>query len=491
MKRRALLKVGGAASVSLQSFLLQAAQAPRRHALLIGVSALLNQPRRFWLKGPVNDVALVRQSLQAHGFKPADIKTMADNAMAQPAALPDAHMPLRASILKALADLRQRIRPGDAVMLYWSGHAVRAQGPKKAVAEVDGRSTFLLASDAVRQSGADGWPLRGAVADAELGAAIDDFLALGAHVFTVMDVCHASSATRSVAEDVQWRGLRVSELEELEESRKPASNFSGDALPAVLPSARPRPVGFVGLYACEDMERTPEWTLNGQPQGVFTYALVQALMSAAAVERYASLAQRTLDLHAQLARSGPVAQSQWPSPVFEGSLQAPLWTRASLPGWSKAPLLPANHRQSWSLPSGLQLLLTVQERGKPARRMDLAKLAAGRQFLGPLALGTRFDLQLINSAAQALYVRIFYESSHGRWQALYPERAADAALLPQGLPGRPASWQKTLQINQPEKLPESLIWVVAPADSMRWIDDASAALPSQLWQMALGWQSVK
>ena len=123
--------------------------------------------------------------------------------------------------------------------------------------------------------------------------------------------------------------------------------------------------------------------------------------------------------------------------------------------------------------------------------MDLAKLAAGRQFLGPLALGTRFDLQLINSAAQALYVRIFYESSHGRWQALYPERASDAALLPQGLPGRPASWQKTLQINQPEKLPESLIWVVAPADSMRWIDDASAALPSQLWQMALGWQSVR
>ena len=490
MKRRALLQAGGTAIVSLQSFLLQAAQTPRRHALLIGVSALLNQPRRFWLKGPVNDVVLVRQSLQAHGFKPADIKTLADNAMAQPAALPDAHMPLRASILKALADLRQRIRPGDAVMLYWSGHAVRAQGPKKAATEVDGRSTFLLASDAVRQSGTDGWPLRGAVADAELGPAIDDFLALGAHVFTVMDVCHASSATRSVTEDVQWRGLRVSELEELEESRRPASNHSGDALPAVLPPARPRPAGFVGLYACDDMQRTPEWTLNGQPQGVFTYAMVQALTSAAAAERYSSLAQRTLDLHAQLARSGPVAQSQWPSPVFEGSLQAPLWTRASLPGWSKPASL-VNHGQSWSLPAGLQLLLTVQEPSKPAKRMDLVKLAAGRQFLGQLALGTRFDLQLINSAAQALYVRIFYESSQGRWQALYPERAADAALLPQGLPGRPASWQKTLLINQPEKRPESLIWVVAPADSRRWIEDALAALPSHFWQMELGWQSVK
>lgn len=492
MKRRTCVQLAAASVLPLQSLGLQAQQVPRRHALLIGVSGLLHQPRQFWLKGPVHDVRLMQQALLRHGFLQNDIAMLADDGGPQPAALKGALMPTRATIIQALSELRQRVRAGDVVMLYWSGHAVRAPGPRKAVPEADGRSTFLLASDAVRQSVAPhGWPLSGAVADAELGAVIDDLLAKGAHVLTVMDVCHASSATRSAHEEVLWRGLRVSELNELEESHLPASMTLGNVLPAVLPVARPRPAGYVGLYACEDMQRTPEWSLKGQSQGVFTYALAQALLATEDMQSYALLAQRTLDLHAQLARTGPVTQSQWPSPVFEGSLQAPLWVREQMPSWRR---MPAKLRKaaSWNLPQGVKLLLSVQAPGKAAVELDLASRASGeRQFLGAMPVGTRFELQLLNAAAQALYVRIFYASSHGRWHALYPERAADAAMLSQGVPGRPASWKKSLLINQPEKQPESLIWVIAEADSRSWIEDAAATLPLSFWQAELSWQSIR
>ncbi len=493
MKRRTCVQLGAASALSLQSFWLQAQQAPRRHALLVGVSGLLHQPQQFWLKGPVHDVGLMQKALLRHGFLQDDIAVLADDASPQPAALNGAQMPARATILQALSELSYRARAADVVMLYWSGHAVRAPGPRKAAQEADGRSTFLLASDAVRQPvAAHGWPLGGAVADAELGAAIDDLLAKGAHVFAVMDVCHASSTTRSVEEGVLWRGLRVSELSELEESPSPAGMPTKGTLPAVLPAARPRPHGYVGLYACEDMQRTPEWTLNGQAQGVFTYALAQALLGTADAQSYASLAQRTLDLHAQLARTGPVARSQWPSPVFEGSLQAPLWRRERMASWQRMPAK-TQEASSWSLPQGVKLLLIAQEPGKTAVSLNLAAQvsAGGLQTLGSMPVGTRFELQLINAATQALYVRIFHVDSQGRWHALYPERAADAAMLPQGLPGRPARWKKSFFINQAESQPESLVWVVAEADPRSWISDASAVLPSRFWRAELSWRSIK
>lgn len=491
MKRRTMLQMGGAVGIPWHSFGLQAAQAPERHALLIGVSALLHQPRSFWLKGPVNDIAMMRNALLEQDFKAANIQVLADDAKVSAAPVANAQMPLRENILQALKELCRRVRSGDAVMLYWSGHAVRARGPRKSVTEVDGLSTFLLASDVARQSLAGGWPLRGAVVDAEWGAAIDELLAKGAHVFAVMDVCHASSATRSGAESVLWRGLRVSELEELKESQTPrASTQTGD-LPQAFPAARPRLEGFVGMYACEDMQRTPEWAIHGQAQGVFTYALVQALRSGGSTDRYALLAQRTLDLHGQLAQNGQVVQSQWSAPVFEGSLQAGLWSSSRMPEWRKTRSAAAK-QQAWRLPQGLELTLQLKEPGKPDRHLDLARPGVVPRSLGDLVLGTRFDLQLINASAQSLYVRIFYENSKGRWQSLYPERSADAALLPQGKPGMAARWQKTVVINQAELRPESLIWVVAPVEPSHWIADASAAvLPQKSWQMQLSWKSVK
>lgn len=481
LNRRTCLQAG-AALLSLQGFLSQAQSAARRHALLIGVSALQYQPKALWLKGPVHDVAHMQRALVAHGFAAADINVLADDGQGSP--LAGAAKPDRASLLKAFKALTAKVRAGDSVVIYWSGHAVRAAGPRKLAAEPDDKSTFLLASDAKRLSAStpNTWPLQGAVADAELGAVIDDCLAAGAHVLAVMDVCHAASATRSSEQDVLWRGLRVSDLEELKSGSKAPAE---DSLPAVLPAPRERGRGYVGLYACEDMQRTPEWSLHGSSQGAFTYAVVQALLNSRPNQRYADLARNALDAHTELAQKAPVARSLWPTPVFEGQLQAPLWRAEPMRRWDSVAKVKSAVS---SLPGGARLQLHLK---LPNGQRKSVTLAAGEISLGRLPVGTQFEIQALNEAALSLYLRIFHIGPTGRWQAIYPERAGDAALLPAASRSGASHWQRSLVIDRAEAKSEALLWVLARADAKALIDDAQAtALPAQAWQMQMNWQAV-
>ena len=54
------------------------------HALLIGVSDYPNLPKRLWLKGPVNDVALMSQTLQALGFEPERMHKLVSRTSREP-----------------------------------------------------------------------------------------------------------------------------------------------------------------------------------------------------------------------------------------------------------------------------------------------------------------------------------------------------------------------------------------------------------------------
>ena len=484
LNRRACLQTG-AVLLSLQGFLSQAQSAARRHALLIGVSALQHQPKALWLKGPVHDVAHMQRALLAHGFAAADINVLADDGQGSP--LAGTTKPDRAGLLKAFKALTAKVRAGDSVVIYWSGHAVRASGPRKQAIEPDDKSTFLLGSDAKRllASTPNAWPLRGAVADAELGAVIDDCLAAGAHVLAVMDVCHAASATRSSEQDVLWRGLRVSDLEELKPGPR---SFAEDSLPAVLPAPRERGRGYVGLYACEDMQRTPEWSLHGSSQGAFTYAVGQALLNSRSSQRYADLARNALDVHTELAQKAPVARSLWPTPVFEGTLQAPLWRAEPMRRWDSAVKAKRTASSAVALPDGAGLQLHLK---LPNGQRKSVTLTNGDVSLGRLPVGTQFELEALNEAALSLYLRIFHIGPTGRWQAIYPERAGDAALLPAASRGGASHWQRILVIDRAEAKPEALLWVLARADAKALIEDAEeAALPAHAWQMQMSWQAV-
>lgn len=490
MQRRALLQVG-AAALALQVLTSWAVGSGRRYALLIGVSALQYQPRALWLKGPVNDVGHMQQALRAHGFAAADQDVLADDGQGSPRS--GSRRPDRLNILAACKAMTDKLRRGDVVVLYWSGHAIRAEGPAKVVAEPDGKSTFLLATDAQRLpfTARHAWPLKGAVADAELGAAIDDWLDVGAHVLVVMDVCYAASATRAADEAVLWRGLRVADLQELSTQGTPQDQHVTLAvdLPAVLPVARTRSYGYVGLYACEAMQRTPEWSLDGQPQGVFTHAVTQALLSTKPMKSYADVARRALDLHTRLSRTAPVPQSLWPAPVFEGSLQSPLWTATSMLPWdSRSDLLGPD---DVPLRQHVEVQLNLQMLGGQRKLLNLGRLRSSTQFLGRLPVGTEFVLQVFNRSNQALYLRIFHVGEKGRWQVIYPERPGDTPELPAASSRGVASWQRTLVIDKAENQPESLLWVLASADAQQRIADAAwNRLPQQAWRRQLVWQSV-
>ena len=141
-----------------------------------------------------------------------------------------------------------------------------------------------------------------------------------------------------------------------------------------------------------------------------------------------------------------------------------------------------------ALPDGARLQLHLKF---PNGQRKSVTLAAGEISLGRLPVGTQFELEALNEAALSLYLRIFHIGPTGRWQAIYPERAGDAALLPAASRGGASHWQRILVIDRAEAKPEALLWVLARADAKALIEDAEeAALPAHAWQMQMSWQAV-
>lgn len=477
LHRRQLLLTGAAVPWLAQAR--DVPRAPARHALLIGVSALALQPRSAWLRGPQADVEALRRVLPAHGFAGDRIQVLADGVAGSVAPAPT-----RAVLLAALQGLGARLAPGDTVLLYWSGHGVRVAGPAKAVAEPDGLLTCLLAHDAARLRGSTPWPLQGAVADAEVGACIDDWLARGAHVLAVFDTCYAASATRAAPPGLAWRGLRAADLALLRPTGAPPS--AAAQLPARLRAPRARPEGYVGLFACEGLQRTPEWrAADGAVRGLFTAALCAALDPArgSPPTDYAALARAVLAQYPALAGAAGLPRSTWPSPRFEGSLQAPLWTR----GPATATALDTGAQAAAALPAGVRVTVHCAPPGLPAQAWDAS--AAPRLMLGPLPAGTALTLRLDNASGQALDVLLVHRPPTGAATVLHPALAGDSPRLDAGTPAAPARLERRFVLQGPESAAESLVLQIAPVAPQalpRAIDPA----PPAAWQAQVHWRVV-
>lgn len=286
-----------------------------RHALLVGVSALALQPRALWLQGPAHDVQALRALLPGLGVAPARTRVLADGLGPDAAAA----WPTRAALLQALDALTGALAPGDEVLLYWSGHGVRATPASAAAAAgPDGQSTWLLARDAARAPAGSAWPLSGAVASAEVGARLDAWRARGAQVCVVFDTCYAGGSTRAAgdpASGLRWRGLRLGDL-------------TGRAAAAPEPAAvaRPAEADCVSLLACGSLQRTPEWrSPQGVVRGLFSAAWCDALAQVRPGWDHAALVRATLARHAELASGLKLPRSAWPVPQFSGALERPLW----------------------------------------------------------------------------------------------------------------------------------------------------------------------
>ncbi len=108
----------GALLVGLISSLLGLAPAhaePKRIALLVGVGSYPGLIQKYQLAGPKPDVEALRDVLAVRwGFQSADIKTLVNNQAT------------KAAIMQELRALAGRSKPGDEILVYFSGHGTSA-----------------------------------------------------------------------------------------------------------------------------------------------------------------------------------------------------------------------------------------------------------------------------------------------------------------------------------------------------------------------------
>lgn len=246
--------------------------------------------------------------------------------------------PTRAAILARLAQLKKTLGKEDVLLLYWSGHSVLLPVYPGQAAAPQGRRTRLLTRDS--QVSHQGRQLDGGVGSSELGRAIDAFAARQTQVVAIFDTCHAAAGTRS-GDGLAWRGLAASDI-----GWRPAP---GKGTPPDEPRARPR---YVAFFAAEAQQRTPEAATAATPglaAGLFTRAVIAALQRQP--HTYAMWAGAATQQYRSALQAYQLPRSAWPSPVYAGALDAPLWQGGAS---GPAPLWPVQgDAQGWHVPYGL------------------------------------------------------------------------------------------------------------------------------------------
>lgn len=282
------------------------AAATERYALLVGVSALPALPRSTWLDGPRQDVPAMRKALLAQGFTPAHVVSLADG-------VEGASAPTRGAVLAQLSRLDKILKPGDVLVIYWSGHGMLMPGQPGLWQTPLGQQVRLLTQDtridaATRQ-------LAGGVGSAEIGSIIDAFALRRVQVVALFDSCYAAGSTRGDA-DLAWRGLTG---EALGWSPRPRSLAD-----APVPHERPL---FIGFFAAEPQQRSAEALTSDYPEqarGIFTRALVAGLQDGPA--SYLAWASLTNQYYRQALDARQLPASARPSPVYAGELEQALWS---------------------------------------------------------------------------------------------------------------------------------------------------------------------
>ena len=481
----------------LLSYLLSgAALAGERHALLIGVGALPAMPRSSWLGGPTADVNAMRAALRQQGFADQHIYRLADDAGASQA-------PTRAAILARLAQLEKTLGKDDVLLLYWSGHSVLLPVYPGQAAAPQGRRTRLLTRDS--QVSHQGRQLDGGVGSSELGRAIDAFAARQTQVVAIFDTCHAAAGTRS-GDGLAWRGLAASDI-----GWRPAPD---KGTPPDEAQARPR---YVAFFAAEAQQRTPEAATAATPglaAGLFTRAVIAALQRQP--QTYAMWAGAATQQYRSALQAYQLPRSAWPSPVYAGALDAPLWQgggsglldgiregdlfrqagahwRAATVGWgeTRLTLLPdsAGAAAGWAsrtpapLPAGsirpgkqgerLAALLALPATPGPPlldARIELTlpgkaprQLAFADGDLGVLPAGTRIRLSVENRSAASVDLGLAHLPQDGPAARIYPALDGDSNRMPPAIGAGISRIERSFVVSGPHFGVEWLALVAAPA----------------------------
>jgi len=292
----------------------------RGYALLVACTRYRHLPVRFQLRGPANDVVLMRQLLiDRFGFSGDNIATLAEEQEDQ------RQRPTRANIVREFLRLIERVGEGDQVVILLAGHGSQQpdDDPENLNdSEPDGLDELFLPCD-VRPRSAAQTVVENTIVDDEIREWLARMTGRGASVWFLADSCHSGTLARGVAEDEQPREVPASLLvpqPAIERAIAKADSIYGteqgtDRRERVdLPDDRG---ALVAIYASQPDEPTFERRLpmgvpDSKPYGLLTFAVNQVLRRVSQSVTYRELGQL---LHQQYCEWG----RSYPTPLVEGS----------------------------------------------------------------------------------------------------------------------------------------------------------------------------
>ena len=279
-------------------------------ALLIGVSHYDESIGIPSLRGPANDVRLLRDTLANRGV--TDITILADG-------VEGGTRPTHAAILAAFAGLAASSGSGDLIFVSMSGHGTRQ--PDENGDETDGLDEVFLPADTGRaESGARTIP--NALVDDEIGAAVYAIRQTGADVFLAMDSCHSGSGLRAGSPDSAARYVDPAILGVMGAEASAAA-----AVSAMDVGADDPPGGVTAFYAARSSEVAREVNLTPGAgddagwYGLFSQRLA-ARISNSDGQSYRQLFQGVLsDLNdTSLPGGGPLQTPSWEGNLIDAAV---------------------------------------------------------------------------------------------------------------------------------------------------------------------------
>lgn len=134
-----------------------------------------------------NDVALIKGALKKQGFEDKNIFLIADSAATKP------------GIMKAFEQLESRLKPGDIVVVHYSGHGQQIFDDNGD--EIDGWDEAIIPYGAPSRYTA-GYTGQKHIRDDELGAIVNELrtkVGGKGQVIMFLDACHSGTGTRGAA----------------------------------------------------------------------------------------------------------------------------------------------------------------------------------------------------------------------------------------------------------------------------------------------------
>jgi hypothetical protein len=279
------------------------------HGLLVGCTAYDHLAPARHLKGPMNDVRLIRRLLiEKFNFAAGQIVSLVEDSG-------DDARPTRKNIEREFKRLAEKARANDRVVILLSGHGSRQPsdpGDREDI-EPDGLDEVFCPADVARLSAADGGKIENAIIDDELKQWLEAISNTGASVWFIADSCHSGTVSRS--DDVR-RGFDARELLSVAERGKAkytgATRGTGDE-PLAMEVPASAKGAFVALYASQPNQETYEATFDGTRYGLLTYSLCHVLLQCETPLTYRELQRR---IHARYQERDGYP----PTPLLEGKL---------------------------------------------------------------------------------------------------------------------------------------------------------------------------